>query len=337
MPESAVTLQAIADHLGLSKATVSRALSDHPRVAVATRERVAAAARELGYQPDATLRALARRRWPDGRRPDHNRVLYLHDLRRDTRQRMARYREIAANAGYDLEEAHLDRIDDPRDFARSVDARNVRGVVIHLIDDRYHALPRFRRCARVMIGFGPDDLPLHRVTPDLSHNLRQVVDEATARGYCRIGFVATETRSGSRDRLLGEQCTLRRKELQQALGPQPGIHWVDRHGDDRDLLRWIQREAPDAVVCDRVELCQALRACGTELPRDLGLVAVMNRSRVARGDPFTQISQRRPTVFRHALGILHDMLLREEYATPQVPVRVLIPGRWHEGLTLPPR
>jgi LacI family transcriptional regulator len=54
----AVKLSDIAASLGVSEATVSLALSGNPRVADATRQRVVAAANELGYRPNTAARAL---------------------------------------------------------------------------------------------------------------------------------------------------------------------------------------------------------------------------------------------------------------------------------------
>jgi LacI family transcriptional regulator len=52
------TLKELADKLDISVATVSRALAGHERIAKATRERVAEAARRYGYVPNRTARAL---------------------------------------------------------------------------------------------------------------------------------------------------------------------------------------------------------------------------------------------------------------------------------------
>ena len=54
----AVTLADVAQALGLSASTVSRALSDPDKVNAHTRERVRRAARELGYIPNQTARSL---------------------------------------------------------------------------------------------------------------------------------------------------------------------------------------------------------------------------------------------------------------------------------------
>lgn len=52
-------LKAIANELGLSLTTVSRALNGYPEVAPRTREAVLAAAQRLGYEPDLRARGLA--------------------------------------------------------------------------------------------------------------------------------------------------------------------------------------------------------------------------------------------------------------------------------------
>ncbi|NVK02288.1 MAG: LacI family DNA-binding transcriptional regulator [Oceanospirillaceae bacterium] len=52
------TLQDIADRLGISRATVSRALNDFPEVGAKTKAKVRSVAQELGYTPNLTARKL---------------------------------------------------------------------------------------------------------------------------------------------------------------------------------------------------------------------------------------------------------------------------------------
>jgi LacI family transcriptional regulator len=56
-----VTIYDIAEKAGFSIATVSRVFNDNPRVSDATRTSILSAAQELGYQPHASARSLARR------------------------------------------------------------------------------------------------------------------------------------------------------------------------------------------------------------------------------------------------------------------------------------
>ncbi len=55
-----VTIKDIAQEVGVSPSTVSRALSDSPLISTATKERVRAVAERLGYEPNELARALVK-------------------------------------------------------------------------------------------------------------------------------------------------------------------------------------------------------------------------------------------------------------------------------------
>ncbi len=56
-----ISLRDVAEKAGVSVATASRALADHPRISEATKARVRRAAEELGYTPSAVARSLVKR------------------------------------------------------------------------------------------------------------------------------------------------------------------------------------------------------------------------------------------------------------------------------------
>jgi LacI family transcriptional regulator len=56
------TVKDVAEHAGVSVATVSRTLSGYPHVSPSARERVLKAVEELKYRPDQVARSLRRRR-----------------------------------------------------------------------------------------------------------------------------------------------------------------------------------------------------------------------------------------------------------------------------------
>lgn len=58
MSRERVTLKDLAERLGVSVSTVSRALGGHERISGATRARIEAAAREIGYTPNRAARTL---------------------------------------------------------------------------------------------------------------------------------------------------------------------------------------------------------------------------------------------------------------------------------------
>jgi LacI family transcriptional regulator len=57
-----ITIADLARRAGVAPGTVSRALNGYPDVSAATRARISALARELGYEPDAPARSLRTRR-----------------------------------------------------------------------------------------------------------------------------------------------------------------------------------------------------------------------------------------------------------------------------------
>ncbi len=57
-----VTIKDLAQELGLSYATVSRALNKHPRISQKTKERVLHAAQDMGYRPNYFAKSLVKRK-----------------------------------------------------------------------------------------------------------------------------------------------------------------------------------------------------------------------------------------------------------------------------------
>ncbi|MEI6948126.1 LacI family DNA-binding transcriptional regulator [Paraflavisolibacter sp. H34] len=62
MQEKEITISDIAAQLGLSEATVSRALADHPRISKKTKKRITDLADALGYRPNRFARSLREQR-----------------------------------------------------------------------------------------------------------------------------------------------------------------------------------------------------------------------------------------------------------------------------------
>ena len=57
-----MTIQDIAEAANLTKATISRALNNHPNISQKTKDRVTILAKELGYTPNIFARGLARKK-----------------------------------------------------------------------------------------------------------------------------------------------------------------------------------------------------------------------------------------------------------------------------------
>ncbi|MEZ0093495.1 LacI family DNA-binding transcriptional regulator [Streptacidiphilus sp. EB129] len=110
----------VARIAGVSHQTVSRVLNDHPNVRAATRDRVHAAIRELGYRPNAAARTLVTRRTRTLGVVSFNTTLYgpasmLHGIEQAAKQQ-GYFVTVAALAALDRRSV-LDAVERLRDQA----------------------------------------------------------------------------------------------------------------------------------------------------------------------------------------------------------------------------
>ena len=103
----------IAAVCGYSTATVSRALSGHPRVKEATRLAVLRTAQKLGYRNDPRLAYLSQRRWKSGRSSGSVKICALVDSFTYSEEARGKFRELedsAALYGYELEYLRVESV-----------------------------------------------------------------------------------------------------------------------------------------------------------------------------------------------------------------------------------
>jgi hypothetical protein len=171
--EHRVTFLDIARAAGVDKSTVSLALSGHPRISAATRERVRAVAENLGYMPDPALASLAALRWrgAPGRRQGLVLAFVCDDIRKaepELRACLAGVKRQAALLGYGVEVFSLSDYPSVPALLRVVRQRNLRGMVI---GQSRHDLPEELFTAgeppRVQCGF-LRDVACDTVRPDLA-------------------------------------------------------------------------------------------------------------------------------------------------------------------------
>ena len=268
-----VTIKDIAVQLGISHATVSRALSGHPHVSSETRARVQAAVASLGYIPNLGARVL---------RGQSSTLLGLivPDIENDFYATVAKAMAESANeAAHQLVLAITgDDPDSELRHVRELSEARVAGIV---------AVPgrALRRETAALLSLIPV-VQMIRRTPLLRADWMGVDDEAglasgvghlVALGHRRIAYIGgEEVLSTGRARRDGFVHGLRSAGLEPApaliaLGPPRAVV-------ARDALHrlWQQSTPPTAVVLGggRVTLgaLQAIDDLGLAVPRDLSVV-----------------------------------------------------------------
>lgn len=271
----------IAAHCAVSKATVSKALNPNPGrcdVGAATRERIRAAARELGWQPGLS------RHWAGRERRSLGLVYgraapYLEATYARVPDALA---AAAAERGYQLLFVPLAGTTWRRQLREQrIDA----AVLVHPVPEGLEdELAADGFPAAVLNSDGP--APLHRALPDDAGAVAAALDHLHGLGHRRIAWLRCtgfdRTWHHSIDVRLG---AYRAWMAAHGLPGEELLHSFDDRIADRRLHAWLRRSGATAVVAyndeDALRLRLAAADLGVAVPERLSLVAVHDQRALA--------------------------------------------------------
>lgn len=337
-----VTMKTVAQKAGVTQATVSLSLANHPRIPEATRTRIRAIAEELGYRTNPFVAALMRSRRQN--RPLTARPVLALVNGLDSR---AAWRTTAAptirdmrngalaraqERGYKPEEfwLHQDNMSATR-FGGMLRARGIVGLLLGPLAPGAQppALP-WEEFAAVRLGVPLPEFNLPTVCNDHFFASQQIVRHAHALGYRRPGIVMLPVH---RARFHGrwEGGLEATRFLLPDLKPVPTLLL---EGFDRPapLGAWLKREKPDLLISPQPESLQKpLESLGYRVPRDLGLASLACRR---ADDPISGVWQNGALLGATAVDHIISMLeANERGCTTQARV-TMVEGVWNPGTTL---
>lgn len=237
------TQRDIATRVGVTQACVSLALRGSPRIRPALRERIKAAAEELGYQPDGTVAALARRRWSQPQA-----IVAYVGPNDESADQDAYYRSVAARCRQlGLTLLHVPTTAaDPDGAQAMLDRRRIAGVIVGQVNSLHtpHRLA-WDRLRTVHCGM---IVPPERgdiVLPDLSAAVPAAWRAMERHGYRRIAAVHYVAPHAYSEHLLSGSLLA----LEREIGDKDRFAvWVGPHEDYAKALAFIRRRSPDAVL-----------------------------------------------------------------------------------------
>ena len=308
-----INLKELSTRLGLSPTTVSRALAGYRDVSPATRERVRAAAREFGYQPNRAARQVAMGR------ADAIGIIYSpaseflgNPSFRETLEGLSHYLEQTET---DLLLAAAPRQNELRVYERMVSGRRVDALVVaHTLrlDPRIDYLMSARF---PFVAYGrttlPDDYPW--LDFDNQSGSRLAVEHLLALGHRRIAYVhAPLELNFAWERHEGYLQTMREA------GIEPRPEWIaggslsrrTGHAAAKALL--ALRPRPTAVIVDNnaggIGLIRALLDAGIKIGREMSVVVNEGIQEDSLFAPLTVASVLQPTPYRSGQS-LGEMVL----------------------------
>ncbi len=188
-----ITVKDIADSIDISASTVSRALNNHHKISQSTKEKVWAAAKKLGYQPNI----------PAYMNPENSKTICFLVPEIDNAfyiDIIESVQNFARSNNYNLYVAYTNNsIELEKSFARSIIKLNIEGVIIGLFDkdagsDHLSALIS-HNIPTVFINNTDQNLKAVNISPDISHGSYLAVNHLISMGCKSISVLINDRKN----------------------------------------------------------------------------------------------------------------------------------------------
>ncbi len=336
-PERRPNMQQIANAAGVSKSAVSLALRNDPRIPEATRLRIQKCAEDLGYRRNPIVDSLMMQ-LRAGRQPTFQANLGLincspvKDLASNHTFRRLREGVLnrAEQLGYGIEEFWLQQPDmRPERLKQIVEARGIRGLILiaALDSDTIHEIYEkfWYKFACAVIGVTHLKNQLNCSSNDQYLTTRRATEKVLELGYKRPLMVVP----ASDDLLLDEKFSAGFYSISRHLPKKDQLDVISLDLSDLDAaVHAIQKQKPDVVLTNKVELHAALVAAGIKVPQDLGVVHIDWHDAI---DHLAGMRQNNRIVGRAGVDLVVGQLQKNEYGAQDFPQVVQIESVWVDG------
>lgn len=335
-----VTMEDVAKAAGVTQATVSMALRKHPKISVATQEKVAATAVRLGYQANgaiSTMMARIRLRQPVRYQATLGAIIpFAERAAFDENKTFQRYLQgatrRATELGFKLQPfwpltsgMNWDRL------GTILRARGIEGLLL-LPLPRPGRLPLdLSLFAAAAIGYTLEQPAVHRATTAHYEGMLTTLRHVEAAGYRRIGVVLDRTVHNRTER---KWLAAFRAYRDDPAGLDAPAALVVDHADGAGAFReWLRDHRPDAIIAGNVPIHEWFAGADKRLTRRVGVAMLGERF---QGPSFAGIDEHSERVGAAAIELVIAQLHRNERGLPAFPQDVHIAGEWRNGPSLPP-
>ena len=319
------TIRDVAAEARVSIGTASKALNGQGKLRPETRERVAEAARRLGFAPNTLAQALLA-----------GRSFTVGLITTDSFGRFSIPVMLGAEDALGTGQISVfmcDTRDDPdreQRYVEMLSARRVDGLIV--TGRRIEPRPPVRTVAGIPVVYAmtqPDDGIDAAVLPDDVAGGRAAAEHLLGMGRRRIAHITGPERFlCARLRAQGLAATLDEAGVQVCGGTRYG-EWSEHWG--REAAGQLLADRPDAIFCGSDQIARGvadtLRAVGRRIPDDVALVGFDNWGPMTLGamPPLSSVDMCLEEVGRVAAGLLLAAIGgAPEHGTHRVPCRLVV-------------
>ncbi|MFH1499766.1 MAG: LacI family DNA-binding transcriptional regulator [Verrucomicrobiota bacterium] len=336
----ALTMEQLANVAGVSKMTVSLALRGHPKISVATRERIRALAEEMGYRPNPLVQTLMANLRTTHPTSYHSTIAWVttfptHDGWNQHHTHQLYHQGASARAaalGYKIEPfwAFAPRMTGAI-LSRMFRARGIRGLIVPPAGRPGTKLDiEWEHFSCATIGYSLVEPCLNRAAANLNDGMNRALAECTRRGLRRVAFAVP----------VDTDARVNHAWLAAFLAWQNFIPAKDRippllaeNPMQERLPVWIGKHRPEVIISPNNEFTHWLPTLGLRIPRDIGLV-VLSAYGNSAGHNLSGIDQNDFSVGAAAVDLIVSQIQHNEVGIPEHARQILINGTWKEGSTL---
>ncbi|MEM6821476.1 MAG: LacI family DNA-binding transcriptional regulator [Verrucomicrobiota bacterium] len=341
-----VTLQVIADKVGVTKATVSMALRNHSRISESTQLKVKEVAERLGYRPDPALAALvshtSRVRRKRNKKVHYGTFAYLcPDSKLPNRKTSTfherRFEGIMSRAetlGYHVEIFPLQEKNLAKELKRTCSVlyhRGFTGVVLQAGVGTDLPLEHIEHFAWVTLGYSVETPKLHVIAPDYGRQMLETCQIALDRGYRRLGYVCVENSKSDTAKNWEAHFVL----AQQSLFKKDRLPILCVDELDGDILKmWIQSWKPDCIISSINKIMKWNDVYSLNIPKRLGFLSLNAGIHASGFGKVSGVSQRPYAIGMAAIDVLHRAILANDLGIPEIRKIVMIDPDRVDGKTI---
>jgi DNA-binding LacI/PurR family transcriptional regulator len=296
---SDVTLKHIAEELGVSAMTVSRALNDRDNVDEKTKERVRKKARSMGYTPNKVAKSLVSRK-------THTIGVVIPEITHAFFPEVVRgIEEVIYNSGYQLFLTNAnEQFDREKESIETLRAQRVDGLLISssLTREDYSFYERIIKGGTNVVFF---DRCIENIgASSVSVNDRQSSKEVTEHLILEHGYDKIAHLSGPQKVSIGKERLQGYKDALETHNLTINNEWIIQSGFKEDtgyeaMVRLIEKgheHLPEAIVAvndpTAIGAIRAINEYGLSIPDDIALVGFTDDIRSSMLDvPLTTVHQ----------------------------------------------
>jgi len=333
------SLGRIAEQAGVSRAAVSMALRNHPRIPASTRQRIQAIAQQMGWRPNPLLAeamSAIRAGQPSGDRVTLAWVTTgpTHDAWQssafDVRCHQGA-KERADAAGYRLETFWLGEANNnPERLGDILFNRGINGVLVAPLREPGILSIQWERFAAATVAHTLITPRLHSTNDNYFAAARVCVARMHAVGRRRIGLaVAAKLDHRVADHWSAGYLL---ETIEQNLADPKLLHRPTEALDEASFIRWVKKTKPDGIIGTERHIPEWLQTAGYRVPQD---TAFSELDLADSSGERAGIFQDARAIGAGAIDMIAGQLLRHERGIPEKPKTSIIDGYWVDGKTMP--